>query len=98
MKVTTVRIIGPSMEPALRNGEVYLAVSGVAVKAGDAVLMQHPQRREMLTVKRIVRAQGDGWWVEGDNSTHSTDSRHFGAISGDLVRGRVLFRVRPFRR
>ena len=93
---TTVRIIGPSMEPTLRNGEVYLAKEKPKVQVGDVVVVQHPQRGELLTVKRIVRRESSGWWVEGDNTLSSDDSRHFGVVSDQLVRAKILWRLRPF--
>jgi nickel-type superoxide dismutase maturation protease len=97
--ITTVRIVGPSMEPVLRNGEVYLALTGVRIRAGDVVILRHPRRPEMLTVKRVIRRevqQGrEGWWVEGDNPDSSTDSREFGAVDADLVLGRLILRLAP---
>lgn len=39
-----------------------------------------------------ARPQGEGWWVEGDNDAHSTDSRQFGLLTPDLIVGRVLLR------
>jgi len=69
-----------------------------SVKAGDVVLLQHPERPELLTVKRAVRRDAEGWWVEGDNPPESTDSRQFGAVPPESIRGRVLFRLRPLRR
>lgn len=96
--LTTVRIVGPSMEPALRNGEVYLAITGVRVDVGDVVVCRHPLRPELLTVKRIIRPAGRDWWIEGDNPDASSDSREFGAISADLVRAKVVVRLRPLRR
>lgn len=98
ISLATARIIGPSMEPSLRNGDVHLVALRVQVKVGDAVLLQHPERPELLTVKRIVRRDGDGWWVEGDNLEESTDSRHFGAVPEESIRGRIVFRLRPLRR
>ena len=95
---STVRIVGPSMEPALRNGEVYLFRQGARVRAGDVVIIRHPQRPELLTVKRIVRPEASGWWVEGDNPAASTDSRDFGAVPDSSVIGRVVMRLRPLRR
>jgi len=99
ISLATVRIIGPSMEPHLRNGEVYLVALRAPVKAGDVVLLQHPERPELLTVKRAVRRDEEGWWVEGDNPMKSTDSRQFGAVPQEAIRGRVLLRLAPvFRR
>ena len=98
--LTTVRIVGPSMAPALRNGEVYLARAGrrVNVAGGDVVVIVHPQRPELLTVKRLVRRAGDGWWIEGDNPDSSSDSREFGPVPEANIRAKVLMRLRPFRR
>mgnify|MGYP000261602811 CR=1 FL=1 len=99
ISLATVRIVGPSMEPRLRNGEVFLVALRAAVKPGDVALLQHPERPELLTVKRVVRREAQGWWVEGDNPQESTDSRQFGAVTPESIRGRVLFRLRPlFRR
>lgn len=86
------------MEPALRNGEVYLFHRGGQVRPGDVVLIRHPQRPELLTVKRVVRPEASGWWVEGDNPAASNDSREFGAVPASLVLGRVVMRIRPLRR
>ena len=95
---TTVRIVGPSMEPALRNGEVYLAVTGTRVEVGDVVVCQHPNRPDLLTVKRITRRVGEGWWLEGDRSDASSDSREFGPVAADGVRAKLLVRLRPLLR
>ncbi|XP_063709122.1 mitochondrial inner membrane protease subunit 1 [Culicoides brevitarsis] len=35
-------------------------------------------------------------WVEGDNSNHSYDSRHYGPIPHGLIQSRAFFRVYPF--
>lgn len=95
---TTVRIVGPSMEPTLRNGEVHVVRRGARVRVGDVVVVRHPRRPELLTVKRIVRGETQGWWVEGDNPEHSSDSREFGPVSVDSIVGVLMFRVRPLRR
>ena len=86
------------MAPALRNGEVYLAVTGARVGVGDVVVCQHPMRPDLLTVKRITRRIGGHWWIEGDNPDASSDSREFGPVTPDLVRARIVIRVRPLRR
>ena len=95
---STVRIVGPSMEPTIRNGEVYLVRRGGVVRVGDAVLLEHPQRPHLLTVKRAVRREGQGWWVEGDNPDASSDSRTFGVVPEEYIRGVLLVRVKPILR
>ena len=91
--VTTLRIIGPSMEPALRNGDCWVVRLGARVSPGDVVLARHPLRPDLQIVKRIVRASGTGWWVEGDNPDFSDDSRAFGPV--DEVLGKLVFRYSP---
>lgn len=36
-------------------------------------------------------------WLEGDNSSNSTDSRSYGPVSHALLRGRALCKIFPFR-
>lgn len=38
------------------------------------------------------------YFVLGDNRSNSRDSRYFGAISEDLITGKVLLRGYPFNR
>lgn len=95
---TTVRIVGPSMAPALRNGEVYLARRGARVGVGDVIVLRHPQRPDLLTVKWVVRGEPGGLWVEGDNPGASSDSREFGLVPPTAVVGRIVVRLAPLRR
>lgn len=94
---TRVRIVGPSMEPALRNNEWWVARRSAAVHPGDVALIVHPRRPDALIVKRLVRREPDGWWVLGDNAGQSEDSRQFGAVPDANVIGRLWFRYHPLR-
>lgn len=94
MGFTTVRIVGPSMEPTLLNGELHLVRTGRQVREGDVVVLRHPVRSELLTVKRVVRRQDRGWWVEGDNPGMSSDSREFGAVADEAILGKLVCRLR----
>lgn len=96
--LTRVRIVGPSMEPALRNGDWWLVRRGSRVQPGDVALIVHPRRPEALIVKRLVRREIGGWWVAGDNPAQSEDSRDFGPVPAANVVGRVAWRFRPIRR
>jgi Peptidase S24-like len=73
-----VAVRGPSMSPALHDGDVVLARFGAPVRAGDAVLVRWSSRPGQLSVKRAERPEGDGWWVLGDNPFGSTDSCELG--------------------
>lgn len=93
-----IRVIGPSMAPAVRNGEWWLVRRTRRVRRGDVVLLVHPRRPDALVVKRVIRRDPHGWWVEGDNASMSDDSRQFGAVAPDLIVGRLTLRYSPLRR
>jgi nickel-type superoxide dismutase maturation protease len=92
---TRIRVVGPSMEPTVRNGQWWLVRRTSDVRPGHVVLLRHPVRTDLLLVKRIIRAEGTGWWVEGDNPSASDDSREFGPIPAELVKGRLVWRYHP---
>ena len=79
MRWRRVAVRGPSMSPALRDGDVVLVRFGARVRPGDAVLVRWSARPEQLSVKRAAHPADGGWWVLGDNSFGSTDSRVLGA-------------------
>ena len=92
--LTTVRVVGPSMEPAVRNGQWWVVRRGMKLRQGDVVLLQHPTRSDLSVVKRLSHREGIGWWVLGDNPRESDDSRHFGVVPDNLIIGRLIFRYR----
>ena len=81
------------MEPALRPGDWLLVRRTRRIRPGQIVLARHPDRPEMLIVKRAARRADGGWWLESDNpDAGAVDSRRFGAVPGPLIEGRVLAR------
>jgi nickel-type superoxide dismutase maturation protease len=87
------------MLPTLRPGDWCLVrVGGRAVRPGDVVVVERPDRPGLLVVKRIVRREPGGWWLAGDNPAQSDDSRVFGPVPDDDVRGRLVWRYHPLRR
>lgn len=88
-----VTIAGPSMLPVLASGEWWLGVRTRAIRPGDLVVFQ---RAGLTSVKRVMRAEAGGWWVEGDNKEASTDSRRYGPIEPDCITGRLVLRLRPW--
>ena len=78
MRWRRVAVRGPSMSPALHDGDVLLVRFGAPVRPGDVVLVRWRTRPTQLSVKRAVRVVGGGWWVAGDNPFGSTDSRELG--------------------
>ncbi len=82
-----------SMEPALRPGDCLLIRRTRRIRPGQVVVARHPDRPEMLLVKRAARRADGGWWLESDNpAAGAVDSRRFGAVPGSLIEGRVLAR------
>jgi len=94
-RLRRVLVRGPSMAPALRDGDQLLVLfTGRPAAAGEVVVVALPD--ETLAVKRLIRVDGAGRvWVEGDNPLGSTDSRSLGALAPESVRGRVLVRLWP---
>ena len=88
-----VLVRGPSMAPALRHGDMVLARrGGRPVRAGDVVLARFRARPDLLVVKRAVRSDAGGWWLEGDNVVVTDDSRAYGVAD---VEARVVLRYWP---
>jgi phage repressor protein C with HTH and peptisase S24 domain len=80
------------MVPTLRSGDALVVRRGGRVRAGDVVVARFRSRTGLLVVKRAVRPQDGGWWVEGDNPLIEDDSRAYGVA--DVI-GRVLIRYYP---
>ena len=91
-RLLPVLVDGPSMLPTLRPGDALLVRLGAAPRPGDVVVARFPARPDLLVVKRAVRAEGDGWWVESDNPAATDDSRRYGPAQ---VLGRVVLRYWP---
>jgi nickel-type superoxide dismutase maturation protease len=88
-----------SMEPALRPGDWLLVWCGLRagrpprIRPGQIVIARQPGRGDFLLVKRAARRDAAGWWLISDNADGgAVDSRAFGAVPDDLIRGRVLLR------
>jgi nickel-type superoxide dismutase maturation protease len=95
-----VEVEGTSMRPTLEPGEWAIAVALGRVRRGDVLVIEHPERPGFEIVKRVTAVEGDRTpagdamgeeeiWVEGDSPDGSTDSRHFGPVRMEHVRGRV---------
>jgi nickel-type superoxide dismutase maturation protease len=87
-----VLVDGPSMVPTLRPGDCLLVRPGGRVSAGSVVVARFPALPDLLVVKRAVRREGDGWWVESDNPLVTDDSRRYGPAE---VLARVVLRYWP---
>jgi len=95
-----VTIEGPSMAPTLLPGDWALVVTPRTYDRGDVVVVEHPGRPGYELVKRLTAVPGDAveerlladdeHWVEGDYPQASTDSRHFGPVTRDELKAKVV--------
>lgn len=88
------------MAPTLIPGDWCLVVSPRGFRRGDVVVVEHPGRPGYEMVKRLVALAGDTvgerrlgpdeYWVEGDHPASSTDSRHFGPVTREELKAKVV--------
>ena len=85
---------GRSMNPTLKDGEVVLVDREAKVTVGDIVVAKHPVEQNNEVVKRVERINESGdYFLIGDNLDDSTDSRHYGPVRREYIRGKVVARL-----
>ena len=101
------RVVGRSMEPTLRDGDLLLVLWGARPRTGGLALVRLPDDDAGLArpvaVKRVTGRDPDDaarWWVERDNPREGVDSWSVGSLAEDAMLARVLLRLpcrrRPF--
>ena len=87
------RVVGDSMEDMISEGDliIYKKINpkNLDLKIGDIVVASHPKIKSKLIIKRIFRIHQNKFDLRGDNFLSSTDSREWGLIELDLIRGKV---------
>ena len=89
-RIATVQVRGPSMVPALRDGDCLLVRRGARIRPGVVVVARFRSRPELLVVKRAVMARDGGWELASDNPFVD------GPTGVADVEARVLLRYWPF--
>ena len=85
---------GTSMNPTLKDGEVVLVDRAAEIEPGDIVVARHPIEQTSEIVKRVERINEHGhYFLIGDNLEDSNDSRHFGAVTKEYIKGKVVARL-----
>ena len=87
---------GRSMQPTYVEGDRLLLVHGARARVGRPAVVRLPDG--VVAVKRVVRREPGGWWVERDNPAEGVDSWLVGAIPDEAVLAVVVARVWPFHR
>ena len=95
-RVGLARVQGRSMLPTLAPATCCSSSTAAVPRVGRLVVVRLPDGT--VAVKRAVRREPDGWWVERDNPREGVDSWLVGAVPEDRVVARVLGRVWPWRR
>jgi signal peptidase I len=76
---------------------------------GDVIIFRYPRDPSKFFIKRVAYLPGETvemngekrilgkneYYVLGDNSLQSSDSRYWGTLSGDLIVGRAFLRLFP---
>ena len=91
------RVTGLSMTPLLQPGEEILVDLNAYQKAfpqvGEIVVAVHPYDSNLHIIKRVIFVTENGsCFLQGDNLTHSSDSRSFGLVAIKEILGRVTSR------
>ena len=89
-----VTVLGHSMEPTISNGSNVL-VSSVPYlftqpKLGDIVLFTSNLHGKKF-LKRITSIENNTYFLRGDNTNDSLDSRKFGSVEKKDILGKVIF-------
>ncbi len=82
------------MLPTLKDGDVVLINTHEYQKrepdSSDIVLLESPVKKDLLIVKRVAHIDQDGLlFLVGDNPEESTDSRSFGLVAREKIKGKV---------
>lgn len=81
------------MLPTLADGDLLLVDRTLPVRPQDLVVLRLPERP--LAIKRAVRREPGGWWVERDNPRAGTDSWTVGPVDEAGVVGVAVVRLWP---
>jgi SOS-response transcriptional repressor LexA len=84
-------VVGASMVPTLRSGDVVLVRLGAPIRPGDVVLASFRTLPHRWIVKRAVRVAEGGWLVASDNPFAGGDSSVHGIAD---VHGRAVVLLR----
>lgn len=83
------------MYPTLINGEKILVKRFGTPKKNDIIICMNPvsNKKECYLVKRIVEIKNNTYFVMGDNTKDSVDSRTFGWIDKKLLIGKMIMKL-----
>lgn len=86
------RIVGLSMAPLLNPGQIVIAVR-LPISSNAVVIARQNNREVIKRVVRLSRLPSGSYevWLQGDNPTHSSDSRKYGFVPAADILGVVVW-------
>lgn len=92
------RVVNASMEPTATAGDYLLVNPGAyretAPSPGDVVVAQHPLDERLTIIKRVRRVVDRRVELISDNLNQGQDSREFGPLPLERIRGQVTCIIR----
>lgn len=82
------RIMGGSMEPAFKPGQIVVAVRARRPKVGCVIIIR---QNGLEKIKRLAKVRKGEIYVLGDNPANSTDSRSLGWLPQTVIQARVIW-------
>ncbi len=97
----TIAVSGNSMSPTYKDGDWLLFrrlgkvnMNSARRLVGKVVVIERESNPGVFLIKRVIRVDENGFWVEGDNKESSTDSRSWGVITPREISGLITLRYR----
>jgi hypothetical protein len=78
------------MLPNYVHGDTLLGLRWFKPAVGKVVVANGPDRK---LIKRITAKTKNASWLEGDNSSHSTDSRSFGHLPDSALEAWIILKL-----
>jgi signal peptidase I len=80
------RVSGNSMAPTLGSGDIVVSARRIPLP-GDIVIARQNGRE---VIKRVTKISDGQFYLVGDNSFESQDSRHFGSVPSSAILGVIM--------
>jgi signal peptidase I len=81
------RVVGPSMQPTLSQGELVLGLRWRKARVGSIVIADVDGRE---IIKRVAKIGERGVYLLGDNLAYSTDSRTYGWFAPSAIKSVII--------